>query len=98
MRQHRTVFYSAALALLAAWLLACPQAAQTAVDIGGLVGCILSHENEPVSQIVTDCAKYGAPTVQDVENVLEQHRAATARERAVGKLPGCDGGVDGGAK
>lgn len=91
MQRSRIVFYSAALGMLAVWLLACP-AAKTAIDVGQLVGCVLSHESEPIPQIVADCEKYGAPTVQDVETILEQHRAATARERAAGVLPPCDAG------
>lgn len=93
------ILISCSLGMLAVWLLACPQAVKTVVDVGGLVGCVLSHETDPVQQIVNvDCkdqfANVDGDGVQIAESILEQHRAAIARERASGQLPSCakDGG------
>lgn len=90
MRQRsRPIFYSAALGMLAAWLLACPP--KTAVDEVNLAICVLDHSSEPPAQIVTDCQKQGyAVTIDIVTSILAAHRAAEEREASRAKL--LDGG------
>jgi len=79
----RGIIIGAGTGVLASLLLACPNPAKSAIDDAALAVCILNHDQEPIAQIVADCA--GA-TVQVVSDVLGAHRAAMERQRSREKL------------
>lgn len=83
--------------VVAALMIACSQSgAVHGIMKGAEVAlCVADHQDEPLEVVIAKCGEKVSP--QDIERILQEQRAATARSVAAKRAAAC-GSPDAGAK